>query len=131
MTFMSNKPKPDIITLLAAHAPSITISITGEVDPTFTWDGAEEARPGDDEDPYTVTVTATAIERGTRITGKAHLGGFYKRPDEDFGDVHGYLPDLIASAFATLFAEHATSPELRAEIFNAGGLLIEAKTAAK
>ena len=83
-------------------APNIAINITGAYDPYFQWvgDGPDPSDSG--YLPYSVTVKATAIIRGELVEGLDCLGGYYYRAGEDFGDVHGYLPDLITHAVNVL-----------------------------
>lgn len=94
------------IDLLKQTRPDVAISITWEVDESFTWDG-------DGEDPsesgymaHNVTVTATCIRGGTLIEGCAYLGGCYAKPGEPKdNDVSGYAVDMIEEALEEMDAQ--------------------------
>ena len=83
-------------------APNVAITITREYDPYYQWvgDAPDESHSG--HLPYTVAVKATAIIRGELVEALDALCGCHYHPDEELGDVHGYLPDMITQAVNVL-----------------------------
>lgn len=82
--------------------PDVAIVVTREVDSYFSWDGDGPDPRDEGYSPYDVDVKAVAVRKGKLVEGVASLGGSYFLPDEDTGEVHGYLPQLIEEAVREL-----------------------------
>ncbi len=83
---------------LASLAPSIALSLTRKIDPSYRWDGDGPDPVHDGFDAYDVTINARTIAAGVMFEGSAYLSGCYFRPDEPTGEVHGYLLQMLDEA---------------------------------
>jgi hypothetical protein len=106
----------EIYTELRALAPSVAFFASSAPDPDFDWDGdgpdpAEEGMMAVD-----VTVTALAVADGAEVTGEAYLGGHYLYPNEEAGDIGGYLPQKLAEAADHLVEQLPPLSPLRHEL---------------
>lgn len=79
-------------------APSVSFTVSREIDLHDRWDGDGPDPRDDGFDAYDVDVTASAIVGGELIEGSASLGSSYFRPDEPTGELHGYLPQMLDEA---------------------------------
>jgi DNA-binding NarL/FixJ family response regulator len=78
---------------------AITITISRDEDENFVW---ADAYTEEGYVSYDITVTACKIVNGTLISGEAYLGGAYYKPEEEIGEMHGYLPQKIDEALGEL-----------------------------
>lgn len=83
---------------LKVSRPDIVVTVTRELDPYFVWDGDGPNPEEDGFSAYTVDVNARTIRNGEIIIGGSSLGGSYYLDDEPIGEIHGYLPQMIAEA---------------------------------
>ena len=88
----------EIAARLATFAPSISFSVSREIDENYRWDGDGEDPAENGFDAYTITVTARAIIDGQIVEGENSLGGSYFQDDEPTGEIHGYLLQMLAEA---------------------------------
>lgn len=96
---------PAIFRELKRIAPDIAFAVDWEEDHHFKWDG-------DGPDPreegyrfYDVRVSAKTIIHGEEYEGKEYLGGVDGKPDEQDPDVHGYLPQMLLEAVASMMGD--------------------------
>ena len=92
----------EIAARLAVLAPSISFSVSREIDENYRWDGDGEDPTENGFDAYTITVTARAIVDGQIVEGDSSLGGSYFQDDEPTGEIHGYLLQMLAEAVCEL-----------------------------
>lgn len=92
---------------LAVERPDVAFRVERDLDETFVWDGDGPDPVEDGYYPYDVTVTAFTIRNGEVIEGTSTLGGSYYGYDEEIGEVHGYLPQMVDEALAELDKELA------------------------
>lgn len=99
-------------------APDVAFNIKRERDEYFVWNGDGPDPIDEGFDPYDVDVTAEAIVMGEIKQGTASLGGSYFKPQEDFGDIHGYLPQMLVEAATELLEQvpDGLKPQLTAAI---------------
>ena len=90
------------IEILKTEHPDVHISVTRELDEYFQWDGDGPDPELDGYEAYNVDVEAMTIRNGELITGSDSLGGSYFKPDEEIGECHGYLPQMIDEALERL-----------------------------
>ena len=88
----------EIAARLATLAPSISFSVSREIDENYRWDGDGEDPAENGFDAYNVTVTARAIVDGQIVEGENSLGGSYFQDDEPTGEIHGYLLQMLEEA---------------------------------
>lgn len=84
------------------NRPDVAVQVSRELDSYHSWDGDGPDPRNDGYSPYTVTVKAMTIRNGVLLEGVAYLGACYFLPEEPIGDVHGYLPDMLAEALTEL-----------------------------
>ena len=103
---------------LSTLAPSIAFSVSRDLDSSYRWDGDGPDPILEGFDAYDVTVKASAIVGGKMVEGVDYLGGSYFKPDEETGDLHGYLAQMLVEALDGLEQE-VKSESLTREIVNA------------
>lgn len=92
----------EIYAALAVCAPDIEFSSSRELDEDSEWDGDGPDPVEEGFSPYVVTVTARCIANGRLQEGERSLSSSYFRDDEEIGDVHGYLPQMLEEAASEL-----------------------------
>ena len=88
----------EIFDRLAQFAPSVSFTVSRDIDHGFVWDGDGEDPCKNGFDAYNVTVTARVIVGRQIVEGRNSLGGSYFLPDEPTGEIHGYLLQMLAGA---------------------------------
>jgi hypothetical protein len=94
-----------LIEKLKDERPDVCITVSREVDDTFVWDGDGPDPEDDGYLPYDVDVVASTIRAGVLIETRSSLGGSYFEDDEETGEIHGYLPQMVREALARLDKE--------------------------
>lgn len=95
----------DIYTELKRLAPNVCFGTSKSLDDMTTWDGEPENNPSDTMSPYNIDVYAKTIIGGVEVEGTSSMGGTWMEPDEEIGDIGGYLPQMLEDAAANLKME--------------------------
>jgi hypothetical protein len=112
----------EIVDRLKVLAPNVAFGVSRKIDGYDKWDGDGEDPREEGYEGYSVTVKAVAIEDGKIIEGIDSLGSCYMKPDEEIGDVHGYLLQMLQQA-ATELSENANGGEIEDQLDAALGFL--------
>ncbi len=99
---MDTRPQA-IMRALRKIAPSVEFSVEHYEDPTEVWEGPDPNPRDEGFEAYSVTVSASAIWKGKRLTGNAYLSGVWEKPDKIDPDIGGYLPQMLELAAKELY----------------------------
>lgn len=95
----------EIYARLRELAPSVVFSAERERDDSFCWDGDGPDPVENGFEAFDITVYAKAAVDGVLVEGRASLGGCYMLPDEELGNVGGYLPQMLEEAAKELYEQ--------------------------
>ncbi len=98
----TSKSEIQYLETLKEIAPSIALEQGRTIDEYYQWDGDGPDPAEEGYAAYYVTVKATAIVNGSKISGNDSLGGCYYQHGETIGEIHGYLPQMLESAIEEL-----------------------------
>ena len=91
-------------------APHVRFETSRELDESFVWDGDGPDPIDEGYEPYDVTVRVFIVHSGEVLDAYSHLGGSYYLPDEEIGDIHGYLPQMLQEAVREVMESNELLP---------------------